>query len=134
MFLFAGKTPLYLSICYFLIPFSFFLGLKGIDLVIKRKSVIATYFIGIATFVSLMLAAFFILVLRVQVPYWCLNFSLPFGALAFWMLGDLPENSVLVRGFVLFFGISFNASAIGCLIAFGERLYRLNKQINKLDD
>lgn len=134
MFIFFQKVPLWLIPFYLIIPFSLFLAAKGIEAVVRGKSMTATYFVAATLFISLGIAAFFVVFLNSQMPNWLLNFSLPFGAIAFFTFDEFPENLVLVRAFVFVLGVFCNACAIGCLIEFAERMFRLNREINKLDD
>lgn len=77
------------------------------------------------------IAAFFVFIEKIPVPYWLFNFTLPFGAGAFFIFAEFPENSTFVRALAFIFGMFCNACAISCLIEFAKKVSRLNKEINK---
>lgn len=91
-------------------------------------------FVGSILVITLGIAVFFVLIENTPVPYWLFNFTLPFGAGTFFIFAEFPENSIFVRALAFIIGMFCNACAIGCLIEFGKKVYRLNKEINKFSD
>lgn len=131
MFLFFQSSNNWLAPFLFITPFSLLLAMKGLEIIFRRKSFVPAIFVGTVLVMALGVAAFFIFIEKTPVPYWLFNFSLPFGAGTFFIFAEYPENSIFVRALAFIIGILCNACAIGCLIEFGKKAYRLNKEINK---
>lgn len=131
MILFFQNSASWLTPFFFIIPFSYFLTLKGIEIIVRKKSFRTTIFVGTVFIIVLCITAYFVLIEQIPIPYWLFNFTLPFGAGTYFIFDEHPENSISVRAFAFITGLMMNACAIGCLIHIGEKLYRLNKKINE---
>lgn len=134
MMLFFQGSNKWLVPFLFITPFSILLALKGLEIIFRRKSFVPAILVGTVLVIALAVAAFFIFIEKTPVPYWLFNFTLPFGAGTFFIFAEYPESSIFVRALAFVIGILCNACAIGCLIEFGKKIYRLNKEINKFGE
>jgi hypothetical protein len=133
MLMFLKGDPWWFSFFLFLTPVSFFLILKGAEVIVKGRSVTAIWFVSACAALSVLITALFTLFFRRAIPDAFLYFSLPFGALSFLSFEELMmvRGTIFGNAFVFNVGVICNALAVGCLIYFAEKLYGLKKELDK---
>ena len=125
MFLFFHNAPSWLMISLLAIPLAIFLAARGINILIKGKSIVVTWFVAVSMVFSFIISVCFVIIGR-EIPEPFFYFTLPFGTLALFLASIGKSMFSAVLSFLL--GVFLNACAFGNLIEFTEKLWSWRKQ------
>jgi hypothetical protein len=113
---------------FLLTPLSAILIVRGIYIIMKRKSAKASYFISASLLLSTIVALFYLFSGKSVFDSFA-DFTLPFGLVGWFVLDFFPESSVLASSVTFVFGVFLNSCSIGSLIEFAEHF---NRRMSKL--
>lgn len=125
MFLFFSNAPSWVMFSFLAIPLAVFLSARGINILVKGKSAVATRLVVIIMIFSFIITVCF-LILGQEIPEVFLYLTFPFGVLGLFLASVDKSIFFLAVGFIL--GVFLNACAFGSLIEFTEKLWNWRRQ------